>query len=304
MVPCNDRGGVVVRQRTGRRFLFVLRNDRDVVRVLLNVHVGVGVLHDVLTRGRDLALKLTEHFVVRQELIQVVHVDLVHVLHHLHAESLGQVLFLQIRRDLDYAAVRGPHVHQVTTFVVLQPELSPRQELAILQVLFVLDDLDVVGELVLVGVRLGLTVLHRIFHPHHVIQNLLHLEMLQLLHGQGLLIQMLIVVQLYLGVGQLRRNYIFLFLAVLDHRNQIILHLDLHHVLLIVVVLLLVAHISIHLILIERIVLLVVRERVVILVVVLQVHVPRRYRQIGDALRRRYADRDLGMLLEEKRVGR
>jgi hypothetical protein len=166
MVPCNDRGGVVVRQRTGRRFLFVLRNDRDVVRVLLNVHVGVGVLHDVLTRGRDLALKLTEHFVVRQELIQVVHVDLVHVLHHLHAKSLGQILFLQIRRDLDYAAVCGPHVHQVTTFVVLQPELSPRQELAILQVLFVLDDLDVVGELVLVGVRLGLTVLHRIFHPH------------------------------------------------------------------------------------------------------------------------------------------
>jgi hypothetical protein len=68
--------------------------------------------------------------------------------------------------------------------------------------------------------------------------------MLQLLHGQGLLIQMLIVVQLYLGVSQLRRNYIFLFLAVLDHRNQIILHLDLHHVLLIVVVLLLVAHLK------------------------------------------------------------
>lgn len=74
-----------------------------------------------------------------------------------------------------------------------------------------------------------LMIFHGVFHAHDIVQRLLHLQVLQ---SHRLLLQMLTFAYLHVRIGHLPADHIFLVLRLLDDRDQVVLHLDLDHVLL------------------------------------------------------------------------
>lgn len=120
MTARNDRGRTFRLHARRSLLLFpnvLLRHNGDIIlhNVVLDIsHVVNVILHDIILSGAVyFILKLAENFVVRQQLVQVVYVDFVHVLDHFYPESFCQVLVLKRGCDFYDATVSGFYVHQV-----------------------------------------------------------------------------------------------------------------------------------------------------------------------------------------------